>query len=348
MDYLIDTVWLTINRACNFRCLWCYAENTEYLKQDDMPIDLAKSLVDFVKSLGVKGVLLIGGEPTCYPYLFELLKYLKDNNMKSMLVTNGYKFYDKDYMKKIEESGLSSMGVSIKAANHKQHLQLTKSDSFDKIKQAIKNLSEIKNVRVSYSTVVSNVTMDNMEDFARLIANIDSTKGLNYSTCNPSFDENGKANSEWIANPQAVANAFMEKFDLINEIMGGKVQYSPTLPECLFQHDFVKKLKSTNQLCFGCHLQRRNGLIFNAKGEIIPCNGLPNFPIGQFGRDFKNKEEFEKFWYNKKFEDLYNKFYQYPSYECQKCVDYMECGGGCPLKWFSYSPAACSLRRRVI
>ena len=255
MDYLIDTVWLTINRACNFRCLWCYAENTEYLKQDDMPIDLAKSLVDFVKSLGVKGVLLIGGEPTCYPYLFELLKYLKDNNMKSMLVTNGYKFYDKDYMKKIEESGLSSMGVSIKAANHKQHLQLTKSDSFDKIKQAIKNLSEIKNVRVSYSTVVSNVTMDNMEDFARLIANIDSTKGLNYSTCNPSFDENGKANSEWIANPQAVANAFMEKFDLINEIMGGKVQYSPTLPECLFQHDFVKKLKSTNQLCFGCHLQ---------------------------------------------------------------------------------------------
>ena len=64
---------------------------------------------------------------------------------------------------------------------------------------------------------------------------------------------------------------------------------------------------------------------------------MPSFPIGQYGVDFTTSEDFEKFWMSKELVNLYDKFYEYPSTKCQSCNDYLECGGGCPLKWFAYS-----------
>lgn len=117
---------MTVNRACNFRCPWCYAADTKYSKIDDISFELAKRLVDFSKALGVRSVLLMRGEPTYYSHLFELISYIKEQKISSALVTNGYKFKDLSYVKSIESSGLNSIAFSIKVANHKQQVKLTK------------------------------------------------------------------------------------------------------------------------------------------------------------------------------------------------------------------------------
>jgi radical SAM protein with 4Fe4S-binding SPASM domain len=302
-----------------------------------MSLKLAKQLVDFSKTLGVKNILLIGGEPTYYPHFFELVAYINEKGIKSTLVTNGYKFKDMDFVKKIEESGLSSIGFSIKAANQEQQKELTKIDAFADIKQAIKNLSTIKNVKVGYSTVVSKDTINNMEEFAQMIADLDNTKYLRYSTCNPMFEEKGSINKKYTPEPRDLVNAFVEKFAKISEILHGKASIEQNLATCLWPKDFIDKLKQTKQISFGCHLQSRKGLVFNKDGKVIPCNSLPSFPIGQYGVDFTNKEDFEKFWMSKELVNLYDKIYEYPATKCQSCGDYLECGGGCPLKWFAYN-----------
>ena len=43
MNY--KTCWLTVNRACNFRCKWCYERSTNYLSSDDMSLDKAKQII---------------------------------------------------------------------------------------------------------------------------------------------------------------------------------------------------------------------------------------------------------------------------------------------------------------
>lgn len=335
--HLINSVWLTINRICNFRCPWCYAEDTKYLKSDDMSFDLAKRLVDFSKTLGVKGILLIGGEPTYYPHFFELVKYIKKQEMHVTLVTNGYRFADMNFVKKTEESGLDTIGFSIKAANAKQQIELTRVDAFEDVKRAIKNLSTIKNIKVGYSTVISKDTIDNMEEFAQMLADLDNTKYLGYSTCNPTLDKSGHVDKNYVPEPKSLVRAIVEKFDAINEILKNKVSIEQSLASCIWPKDFIDKLKEKKQISFGCHLQDRNGLIFDKDGKIIPCNSLPAFPIGQYGVDFTTKEDFEKFWMSEELINLYNKIYEYPSIKCQTCGDYLECGGGCPLKWFAYN-----------
>ena len=306
-----------------------------------MSFDLVKRLVDFSKTLGAKHVLLIGGEPTLYPHVIESIKYIKAQGFRSTLVTNGYRFKDMEFVKKVEDIGLNAIGVSIKAANAQQQKELTKVDVFEDMKQVIKNLSTIKDIVVSYSTVISKSTINNIEEFAQMIVDIDSAACLGYSTCNPVFDENEKISSSYVLEPQDLITIFVKKYDRLNEILNNKFSFEQSLASCMWPKDFIKKLKEKKQLSFGCHLQNRSGLVFDKDGKIIPCNSLTSFPIGQYGVDFVNKEDFEKFWMSKELVNLYDKIYEYPSTKCQSCVDYLECGGGCPLKWFAYNAKKC-------
>lgn len=54
MNY--KTCWLTVNRACNLRCKWCYAQETGLKKENDMPLKMAKDLVDICSDIGIKHI----------------------------------------------------------------------------------------------------------------------------------------------------------------------------------------------------------------------------------------------------------------------------------------------------
>ena len=66
----IKTGWLTVTRKCNNFCEWCYTQNK--LSCESMKFDDAMSSVDKLVEMGVKRIVLIGGEPTLYPNFFKL------------------------------------------------------------------------------------------------------------------------------------------------------------------------------------------------------------------------------------------------------------------------------------
>ena len=50
--------------------------------------------IDLMHDAGIKQVNLLGGEPTCYPPLLDLIKYCSRNDMETCLVTNGIRLSD--------------------------------------------------------------------------------------------------------------------------------------------------------------------------------------------------------------------------------------------------------------
>lgn len=332
-ETLINTTWLTLNRACNFGCPWCYAEGTNYLKEKTMSLGLAKDLVDFSQSIGTKNFILIGGEPTYYPDIFELLKYIKSKNLKVTIATNGYRFSDKHFIKEIEDF-VNSIGFSIKAANREQQKQLTGTDSFEKIEQAIRNLQEVKKFKVNYSTVVSRSTIDNMEEFAQTFARLAPSSGLTYSLCNPSINKPGVINNEHVVPDEELVEKVVSKWPTVSKILNDRVCLVQSCQQCLWPKNFIDELKAKKQISFGCQIMSQKGLIFDPDGKVLTCNSLTDYPIAEFSKTFKDKESFEKFWKSYKIRNLYKKFYEYPKLECKTCEVYKECGGGCPLKHF--------------
>lgn len=331
----ITKVWLTVNRVCNFRCPWCYAESTGYSNEKQMDIQMAKAIVDFAADLNVNEVNIIGGEPLFYPKIDELISYINSKDVKSSIVTNGYKFADKKFLSKIEKANLTTMGFSIKGFDKESYLNNTKVDAYDDIQVAIDNIKNSNKIGGIYTVVVTEDVLDRLEEVARMV-NKDKNKKLLLILCGPVFNQNGYVENNYILDPNKVIKKIMNKYEKIDEILEGRLMIEQSLPLCLWKKEFINKLKAKNQLKTGCHVYRHSGIIFNTKGEIIVCNSLIDFPIGKFGVDFSNKEEFEEFWKSDKIKELYENIYKYPTEQCESCAEFDDCLGGCPLKWFTY------------
>ncbi len=83
------SIRLETSTLCNLRCLYCYNESGEPLK-DEMSYEEIKDIVTQANDLGAKSVVIIGGgEPTVYPHFKELVEYIDSLGMIPVIITNG-------------------------------------------------------------------------------------------------------------------------------------------------------------------------------------------------------------------------------------------------------------------
>ncbi|HAA90329.1 MAG: Fe-S oxidoreductase [Thermoanaerobacterales bacterium 50_218] len=94
--------------ACNLKCIGCWAG--EYKKHDQLEPELLDRIFQEAKELGIYAIVLSGGEPFVYPYLFDIAE--KHNDMVFMIYTNGTKI-DEKAADRLRELGNMSPVISI-------------------------------------------------------------------------------------------------------------------------------------------------------------------------------------------------------------------------------------------
>lgn len=338
--------WLTVNRFCNFRCRWCYAQETKFRKEDNMSLELASTLVDLIADIGIKGVILIGGEPTFWPHLFTIADRIRERDMHSVLVTNGYLLGHPTYFGKFVESSIGEVNISLKASNPDQHVDFTRArpDTFDSVLAGIRNVSQLEGIRSSVSVVVSSLNLPCIDDFVRVAAE-NGAKEVNLQLCSATF-ENETPVRGYMADAEETVRVLMDKFPVMVDYMGGEFLVEQTLPKCVWPQEFVEDAMKKGQMSFGCHVLAREGLIFDLHGYVLPCNDLHIVKLGQYGADFVDKETFSTFWHSPEINAFYDDLVSYPVETCMDCEDYLYCGGGCPLQWFIRDPRVIIPERR--
>lgn len=75
-------------KSCNYRCGFCFATFADVLGRPVLPEEQVFSLAELLARTYTK-VTLVGGEPTLYPRLPELLAIVKRGGALTNLVTNG-------------------------------------------------------------------------------------------------------------------------------------------------------------------------------------------------------------------------------------------------------------------
>ena len=78
----------TITTNCNMYCSGCYSTRKED-EPKNIPMDLAKTIIDKLSDLGVFSVSFGGGEPSLHPGIFELADYTRKKNILPNMTTNG-------------------------------------------------------------------------------------------------------------------------------------------------------------------------------------------------------------------------------------------------------------------
>ena len=79
---------IEFSRACNFRCAYCYqADRTA--AREEMSTGEIKDVLLQAGDLGARKIIILGGEPSIYPHLVEMLRFLGAHGFEVEIFTNG-------------------------------------------------------------------------------------------------------------------------------------------------------------------------------------------------------------------------------------------------------------------
>ncbi len=79
---------IEFSRVCNFRCAYCYLEDRT-AAADEMTREEIKDVLLQARELGARKIIILGGEPSIYPHLIEMLRFLGRQGFEIEIFTNG-------------------------------------------------------------------------------------------------------------------------------------------------------------------------------------------------------------------------------------------------------------------
>ncbi len=79
---------IEFSRICNFRCCYCYVD-AKIQNADELSREEIKDVILQAKELGARKIIILGGEPSIYPHLVEMLRFLGKEGLEIEMFTNG-------------------------------------------------------------------------------------------------------------------------------------------------------------------------------------------------------------------------------------------------------------------
>lgn len=79
---------IEFSRICNFRCTYCYVPGQGECG-NELSRDEIKNIILQAKELGARKIIILGGEPSIYPHLVEMLRFLGKEKLEIEMFTNG-------------------------------------------------------------------------------------------------------------------------------------------------------------------------------------------------------------------------------------------------------------------
>jgi radical SAM protein with 4Fe4S-binding SPASM domain len=299
-----------------------------------MDISTVQKIITLLSGLPVSNVILIGGEPTIHPNFLAIVAMIKASGFNPLLVTNGIRFKEEDFLDQALNSGLAGINTSFKAPNGIQYKRLTGKNAFSDVMTAIGNI-ERKRIKANISHRVSltmceyifpifDETISAIKDSGASILLLDTERPVII---------NGKISSPKRATPKEVADFLVEKYPIM-EKCGMEFYIRLSLPFCLFPEWFIEELVKKNRIISGCQLMYGNGIIFDQRGRILPCNYFCDNPLGEIGSDIVNSQDYVEFREREDIATFYRKVTGCPHQKCVECDQWRFCGGGCRIYWF--------------
>ncbi len=141
MQNKLRLVFWETTAGCNLECIHCRRiDVSTQLMNDDLTTKESFELVDAIVEAGNPILVLSGGEPLFRPDIFDIAKYAVSKGLTVALATNGT-LVDEDMAKKIVDSGVSRVAISLDGADADTHDKFRKlKGSFDLAIKGFKNL----------------------------------------------------------------------------------------------------------------------------------------------------------------------------------------------------------------
>lgn len=135
--YPFSNLSLSVSHKCNLNCTVCYVSP---LGHED---NTSENLKSKIKNFQGKMILLTGGEPTLRDDLLDIIKFTRLQGKVPVLITNGIKLSDMQYVRALKEAGLLWVHFSFNGFNDTIYKKINGQSLYAVKMKALKNLKRV-------------------------------------------------------------------------------------------------------------------------------------------------------------------------------------------------------------
>lgn len=118
-------------RECNLSCALCYALDRRVVK----PLETVRDELDLAcQRRELDAVTIVGGEPTLYPELADVVRLVKERGLACQLLTNGLRFLPKrgrDLLRELMDAGLDKIAFHVDRGQPHPDVEAVRRKLFD-------------------------------------------------------------------------------------------------------------------------------------------------------------------------------------------------------------------------
>jgi len=250
------TMEVEFSQLCNFRCPYCYldARPNEELTSDEI-----RDLILQGHDLGVRKVIILGGEPMIYPRILEKIHFIRSHGMEVEIFTNGSNIT----VENAAELALLDVKVVLKMNTQNAEIQnrLCGLEEADRIiRDAFRHLKEAGygsgDKPMAVSSVISSENIAELPDMWRWLRDQQIDPYFEMITPQGSAVEN-----DWLAVDSGGVKRLFDQLAEIDRAEYGRewIPQPPLVGDICLRHQF------------SCYV--------NAFGNVMPCVGV-TLPVG--------------------------------------------------------------------
>lgn len=148
----VDYIRLSITDRCDFRCVYCMAENMTFLPRDEvLSLEECTRLVKIFVNLGVTKVRITGGEPLVRKnalWLFNEIGNLED--LKELVLTTNGSQLEKQ-AQDLKKAGVKRINISLDSLDSERFKSITRTGELEKVLNGIQaaKLAGFENIKLN-------------------------------------------------------------------------------------------------------------------------------------------------------------------------------------------------------
>ena len=262
----VDYIRLSITDRCDFRCVYCMAEDMTFLPRNEvLSLEECARLVKTFVKLGVSKVRITGGEPLVRKnalWLFDEIGQLAGLR-ELVMTTNGSQL--EHQAGNLKKAGVKRINISLDSLSHERFRNITRVGDLDKVLRGIKAAKQAGFDNIKLNTVLMRGTND---DEAISLLDFAITEGIDISYIEemPMGAVDHNRDSTFVSNEE-ILKLLQSKYSLVSstETTGGPARYW-RIPGTSTKVGFISP--HSHNFCESCNRVR-----ITCKGELYLCLG---------------------------------------------------------------------------
>lgn len=156
--------WVEVTDRCDLICPGCYRKRME----GDRTLDAIKQdIIDCRDRTNCDAMVIAGGEPLIYPEIVEVVRFIAQNGMKPLMLSNGNNFTE-TLARDLKSAGLKRIHFHIDSRQNRAGWQGKNENDLNALRDKFADLVfSLKGVQCGFHIVVSNENLNQVPEIMR-------------------------------------------------------------------------------------------------------------------------------------------------------------------------------------